>query len=479
LLLSMASSYLALVLQLASTVIIARVLTPAEIGVFAVAAVFSSVASMLRDFGVAEYMIQERDLTREKVSATLTLNIGVSWLMAGLMFFGGPLAASFYSNAGIQRAMSVMALGFVLVPFGAVTMAYLRREMNFMPQLLCNMAGATTSFLVSVSLALLGFGYMSLAWSMVAGIAATVAVSMFYRPSWFPRWPGLKGTVEIFHFSKFASLIYIVAQLGKGAPELIIGRAQGVAEVAMFSRAGGLVEMFNKLALRPVMSVCMPYFARADREGGSVSEAYLRGVAFVTGVGWPLLAFTGVAAYSAIHVVYGPQWGASVHLAQILCCACAVELVHVMSREVLLSRGCAREANNLQMGLVGLQVAGLSLAIPFGLVGAAYGVALSAAAGVVLSQRALKQAIGLCTRDMFRACRSSLALSLIAVSPAAAWALIEGVHAGNYVRFGLLGSVSTCLLWLLAVRCSAHPLKPEVDRVLHRLRTVVFRQRAV
>ena len=104
-LLSLADNYLAIVLQLASTVIIARLLTPAEVGVFAIATVFSALASSFRDFGMAEYLIQARDLNHEKIRAALTMNIMVSWAMAATLFLAAPAAAAFYREQGeIGRA---------------------------------------------------------------------------------------------------------------------------------------------------------------------------------------------------------------------------------------------------------------------------------------------------------------------------------------------------------------------------------------
>ena len=460
--LSMVDNYLGLTLQIASTVIIARVLKPNEVGVFAVAAVFASLAGNFRDFGVAEYLIQEKDLSRQKIAAALALNILTSWSMAAALYFGAPFAARFYNTAGVADVMQVQSISFLLVPFGAVTMAYFRRELNYTPILVCNLAGAIASFVVAVTLALLGFGYMSLAWSSVAGIAVTVAGSMWSRPSHFPIWPGLTDIGTVFHFSKFASWIYIVGQLGKGAPEMIIGRVRGMVDVAMFSRANGLVELFNRLLLRSVMQVCMPYFAKSDRDQGSVVDAYLKSVSYLTAVGWPFLSFVGFAAFSAIRIVYGPQWDAAIPLARILCAAGALELLSVLSREVLLACGHAKEANGLQMRQQLLVVAGLLAVIPFGLIGAAWGVFAASACGVALTQSYLSRSIGLRARDLIRACLPSAMLCLVSAAPVAAWSAIQGVSAENYIRFGVAGAVMTALAWFACIFVTGHPLGREV-----------------
>ena len=107
---SAADSYVGLVLQLASTAILSRILTPVEVGIFAIAAVFSSLASNFRDFGVAEYLIQEQALTPDKIRAAFGVNIAVSWLMGLLIFSASGLTGEFYRSPGITDVMRVQAL---------------------------------------------------------------------------------------------------------------------------------------------------------------------------------------------------------------------------------------------------------------------------------------------------------------------------------------------------------------------------------
>lgn len=467
--LSLADSYLMLVLQVASTMVIARVLTPAEIGIFAIAAVFSSLASMFRDFGVAEYMIQERELTSDKISAALALNIIVSWSMAAAMYSGSWIVADFYGNAGVGTVMRIQAIGFLLVPFGAVTMAWFRREMNFRPILICNVSGNLTAFVVSVGMALLGFGYISLACSTVASIAVTVAISIGYRPATFPRWPTLRGMAPVFNFSKYVTSMWIVGQAGKGAPELIIGRASGVVDVAMFSRANGLLEMFNRLVMRSVTHVGMPYFAQSEREDGSLAAAYVRTVSLVTAVGWTFFAFLGIAAFAAVRIVYGSQWDAAVPVAQILCIAGAVDLVHALARDALLVRGRAREGNRLQLVLVANQILGLLMIVPFGLHGAAWGYTVAAVVNMFITQGCLVRWIGLKTSDLVRACLPSFLLCVLSVAPAAVWALHQGVNVSNFLIFGLGAGGLTAVCWLAVLHAIRHPLVEELRPLKRRV----------
>lgn len=463
------NSYANLLLQIISTVIIARVLTPEQTGVFAVAAVFAALASTFRDFGVGEYLIQEKTVTVETLRAALLVNIYISWTMAVGLFTAAPFAGSFYGNSGVADVMRIQSISFLLIPFGAITVAWFRREMDFRPILIGGVASSVVGFAVSVSMALMGYGYMSLAWASVAGVAVTVLVSVLMRPAWFPRWPATKGAMRVIHFGKFASFIYVFGQAGKGAPEMIIGRAGGMAGVGMFSRAAGLVEIFNSLVLRAVMPVCLPFLAAGVRAQGSAVPALKTMIGYLTAVGWPFLLFLGLAAYPSIRLLYGSQWIEAVPTAQVLCGAAAVELMFTPSRDVLLALGKPREAATMQATIQGLRVIGLLAAIPLGLAGAAWGLLSASAGGLLFSIWFLSRHAGLAWRDLWHATRQSVLMTALPNAPAAALFLWMPPDESNYILLGIGGGAATALLWLCALWALGHPLWTEIVRMKVRL----------
>jgi O-antigen/teichoic acid export membrane protein len=459
-------SYVGAALQLVSTVVIARILTPEQTGIFAVAAVFAALASTFRDFGVGEYLIQEKSLDDDCIRAALSVNIAISWLMAALLFFLAPVAAGFYRTQGVADVMRVQSVNFLLIPFGAVTMAWFRRELDFRRIFIVNILGNVALFGVGVSMALAGFSYMSLAWASLAGVVTTVVLSLFMRPRGFPRWPGSKGVGRVLHFGKFASGIYIFGQAGRGAPELIIGRAQGMAAAGLFSRAYGLVEIFNRLVLRAVMPVCLPYFSRAIREQGTALRGFLTSISYLTAIGWTFLFFMAVCAFPVVRILYGVQWLEAVPLARLLCIVAAIELIYYPAKEALLAQGLAKQSNALQMIIQSLRVAGLLAAIPFGLPGACWGLMIGTALGAVASHRYLGQALGLRWRDTLTALWPSLVVAGLAVFPLAAWVVLMPVGESNYWQTAIVGSGVTAALWLLVVRQFSHPLWPEVGKLM-------------
>lgn len=474
---SLAESYLGVALQLISTLIIARLLTPAENGIFAVAAVLSALASALRDFGVGEYLIQEKDLTATKIRAALAANIVVSWLMASLLFLSSSAVAEFYAQPGVGEVVRIQAISFLLIPFGAVTMAYFRRQLDYRPVFFASIFANVTSFVVAIAGVLAGFSYLSLAWSTVAGVIVTVGISIFLRPKDFPAWPSFRGVREVVQFGKHATGIYLFSQIGKNAPQAVIGRVLDMASVAFFSRANGLMEIFNRLLMRSVMQVCLPYFSLAAREQQGTNVAYVKATSLLTGIGWPFFVFVAVVAHATVRLLYGPQWTESVPLAQILCVAAVLELPHFLASEVMISVGRIDQSSRLQVSMQGMRLLSLLLIFPFGVTGVCWGLVASTLGGAVISQRYLYKIIGLRVSDMFRACLPSAIVTGLSVIPISLLAFFVEQTEANYVFMFFGGALATLAAWLIALRIAGHPFWPEVCSTLALARGFVSHNR--
>ena len=288
-----AQNYGTMIFQLAASIFVARLLAPSELGIYSVSAVLVGLAQEVRAFGVPTYIIQEKELTEGRIRSAMGVAILVGWLLAGVIaLLSGP-AADFYGEPGVRGVMLVLALNFLLMPFGSVTMAYLVRNMNFVPQALGNVASAAVQCAIAVGLAFLGFSYMSLAWASVASTVVMIVVAQFYRPSHMPYRPSLREAKRVARFGVMSTSALVVGDVGQGAPDLIIGRMINMEAVALLGRANSLVQMFDKVVMNAVWRVAMPYFSLNDRDGGNVRGAFLKSVSFVTVLAWPFFLFRG------------------------------------------------------------------------------------------------------------------------------------------------------------------------------------------
>jgi O-antigen/teichoic acid export membrane protein len=457
------NNYYTIALQLIGTMIISRLLTPAEVGIYAVAAVLVAVASQLRDFGLQEYIIQAKDLSKSRIRAAFGMNILTSWSMACLFLVSSKAVGDFYHQPGISEIMRIQAINLCLVPFGAINMAYFRRELNYRPNLVAGTFSSTLSFVVATTLAFNGFGYMSLAWSAFSGVVSSVTISLYFRPADFPRWPSFKGIGEVFHFSKYAMSIYAFGQISKSAPEAVVGRVEDTTAVAYLSRANGMIEVFNRLVISPAIEICLPAFSKASHSGDGTRWGYLRATTLLTGIGWPFFIAMALLSYSAIRLLYGPQWGASVPLAQILCFVPVVQLVYWLAGEVMIAVGRIDQSNRLQIINVSLRLASLLLIFPYGLSGVCWGLLGAALIGTVVSHHFLHHVIELRFRDVMIACKPSLYTAALSSLPAIVLTTLFTQDEGNYFVMLLATGLLTVVFWLAAIKLFAHPLWSELN----------------
>lgn len=123
LVLSFAQRNITLVIGFLSSLAIVRLLTPNEIGVFSIGAVIVSFLHIVRDMGVSNYLIQEEELSTARIRSAQAIMWITSCSIATLLGLSSYWVGDFYSEPGVALTMQVLAVGFVLLPFGAVTVA--------------------------------------------------------------------------------------------------------------------------------------------------------------------------------------------------------------------------------------------------------------------------------------------------------------------------------------------------------------------
>lgn len=464
--LAILDNYASIVLQIAATIVLARLLTPQDFGTFAVAAVLSTMAGSVRHFGVPEFLLQEKQLDSALLRTAFGVSLVASASLGVLLYLLAPLVQKFYAAGDVASVLRILSIGYFLTPFAVVTTACFRRELRMAPLLAANLCGSVVSFVVGVGLASHGHGPASLAWSVTAGMAASVAVALVMKPPAIPVWPSLRGAGRILRFGRHASGVYLFGQAGTTLPDAIIGKVESVTAVAYFSRASGLVELFNRLLLQSVMPVVGPAFAQSARAQGEVRTVYLASTAHLTAVAWPLLLLTGLLSYPAIRLMYGPQWIESVTPVQVMCLGAVVSVTWHLTKDALLALGQAKACSQLQLKVHALRLAGLVAALPYGLEAACWGLIAGTVLGAGVTQHALGRATGLSFRAVVQATSLSFWVALITTLPALVLVLSIPPREDNFLAVGLGAAAMAVVAWCLAIWQLSHPLWREVVHVV-------------
>ncbi len=168
----------ATVIRFVTGIVLARLLTPAEIGVFVVALAVIMTLGALRDFGIPRYLIKEREITEAKLATVFGVSLLFGWSLAVALYLGRHAAARFYGTPELADILAVLAVTFLLLPIGQPALAMLRREQRYGQLTVNALSAALGGAATSITFAVLGFGPISMAYG------ALVAAALAYPSSW-------------------------------------------------------------------------------------------------------------------------------------------------------------------------------------------------------------------------------------------------------------------------------------------------------
>jgi O-antigen/teichoic acid export membrane protein len=462
---SVLERYLLIAIALASSMAIARLLSPAEIGLFSVSLALVGVAQVLRDFGVASYLIQAPELRSEHLRTAYGVLLLVGGTTFAALFLLAPWLAAFYDSPRMATVLRICALNFLALPFCTVSLAVLRREMRFRPLALVNVAAAAVGALASVGLALAGVGVESLAMGAVLVNLVTALGAWIARGRPRPLRPALSRWREVLGFGTQTSAAGVVTSISMDINDIAVGKILGFEPVALLSRAQGLMSMFHRDLMGAVRNVAFPAYAQAHREGRDLEPLYIASVANVTALAWPFYGFVSLFALEVLRLLYGPQWDAAAPLVPLFCAAGAIAAVASLIANLVVAMGRIGLVTAFELVMQPLRAATIVAAALW------WGTATACAAALAMALAthvpvlyALKQR---CVPNHWRALGSGLARSAgVAVAtlavPAAIAASMGFGRAAPGPGLGLLAAaVCAAVSWPIAVALLRHPMATE------------------
>jgi len=456
------TSYINTAIQFVSVMVLARILSPSEIGTFSLAAMLMSMLHVFRDFGVVQYIIQERELDRDKLRSVIGVAILLALAVGAVMLALSVPVARFYDNPALRDVMLVMALSFAISPLGSVVLGMLRREGRLKTIFYIKTFGSLCQVGAAIGLAMLGYGAISLAWSNFAGILAFGLAASFFRPKALPWLPRFRNIRDVLSFGSISSMGSLANMAGTSAPELIIGRVMNAAAVGYFSRATGLVQLFQRLIAGALAPLVLPYFSQIRREGKSLDQPYLMAVSQLTAVAWPFFAVLVLLAYPVTHALYGPQWDTSVPIARLLCIGGAIAAVGQFASQVMISSGNVRSSTLCNLIVQPVRIGAALVASQYGLMAIAGALVVAECIGLLCVSWFLRRTIGVTPGGLLRACAKSALITLCAAAgPLLVW--LEGADTTPHVWIALLlGGAGALIGWIAGLVLTRHPLANHV-----------------
>ncbi len=459
------------ILQFIGSVVIARLLTPYDVGVFAVAMAVVGLLNVLQAFGLNTYLVREPVLTGQTVSTTATLNWILAFMIAALIALVAIVGEYFFRERGVRDVLLLIALVPLIGATAFVPVTMIERENNFRVLALIRAGSTALGLVITVILALQGYRYMSFAYSQIATAIVTNATIMIVARRHLNFRPSLVGARRIVTFGVQIMATSGLTTAATRSMEIVLGRLQGLAALGLYSRASGNHNMLWDSVHGIIGRVVFVDFARHVADGGHLRERYFKVLAIVTGLLWPLFGGVAILSGPVISLIYGAAWtGAATPLA-LLCIASMVLSSVAMAAEIFV----IRHETRLQMRVVFITtISGVSLFV----LAAFHSLEAAAASRIVdalflqwLYRPHLRRMIGAQPGDFRQVYARSALATLAACGPAAALMMAWRFSPAVPVSLIGLAVMAGMVLWLLTLRWSGHFLFDELMHMLSKFRS--------
>ena len=358
-------------MQSVQTVVLARLLTPADFGLVAMVTAVTGLAQGFADVGLSEATIQRQEINHDQVSALFWINVAVGLALMLATMALGPVLAWFYREPRLTYIALLMSLTFVIAGSRVQPDAILKRQMRFRSLAIRDIAASASGVAAAVITALLGGGY----WALVAfplTASLTQVTLSWLMVNWKPSLPR-RGTKvrSLVAFGGNVAISYFIYNVNRSADSVLIGWYWGAGPLGLYSKALNLLMLPLRQLAAPVSAVVIPAFSRTQDDPERFARYYLRAMNLTTWVVAPIFGFLFVAAQPVITLVLGSQWQKAAPVFQILATCALAQLMLDSTLWLFVSRGQSARLLKLLLIISPVLIGGFAVGLPFGIKGVA------------------------------------------------------------------------------------------------------------
>jgi O-antigen/teichoic acid export membrane protein len=458
------------VLQSISTVVLARLLTPADYGLVAMVVAITGIGQAFADLGLSEATIQRPEINHDQVSALFWVNVGIGLALMLVTMGLAPVFAWFYREPRLKDIALVVSFTFLIGGLRVQHSALLKRQMRFVSLAIRDVASWFIGVPVAILMAWRGAGY----WAIVA-LPLTVNFTQMTLSWLMVRWiPGLprRGT-EIRSLVTFGGKVaasYLINYVNRSTDSVLIGWYWGAGPLGLYSRACNLLMLPIRQLIPPADSVVVPAFSRVQDDPERFARYFLRSANLMVWITAPLFGFLFVAAEPVIILTLGKKWLEAAPVFQILVIAALGQLLLHLTTWLFVSRGQSGQLLRLFLIISPVIIGSFAIGLPFGI----KGVALSGSLGLVAILfwvlkyafrgtnltlqrlgRAILPPVALCLAGIFSA---ELSLRLLAPRAIVSQLLVVGL--GFAVAYSLSALIPAVREEIVSLRALCAELRP-------------------
>lgn len=301
------------------TVLLARLLTPEDFGLVGMILVFTGFVALFGELGFGAALIQRNEVNEKHFSSIFWVNLGMGAVLTVLLFIAAPLIAAFFREPSLTSLMKVGSFNFLIVSLGLVQKAILERNMQFRLMAFVEITAVLLGGSIAVVLALTGYGVWSLIWQLLLTSIITV-VALWLVSKWRPQLIFNRRAIsDLWGFSSHLLGFNAFNYWARNADNLLIGRFIGPAGLGIYTRAYTTMLLPLSQVTNVFGRVMFPALSKVQHDKERVKFIYLRAIAVIALVTFPMMLGLFVVADHFVLALYGPNWSEVIPVLRILC----------------------------------------------------------------------------------------------------------------------------------------------------------------
>ena len=362
--------------QFLLSIVIARLITPAEYGLIAMLAIFMAVAQTFIDSGFGSALIQKKDRDETDYSTVFYFNILVSVVLYGILFLCAPLIAGFYKQPLLTEVTRWVGLNLIFSSFSIVQRTRLSIELNFKVQTKASLASVVISGAIGIYTAYQGWGVWAL---VVQSLSNNLLSTLFLwiAAKWRPAIVfSMNSFKRLFSFGSKLLVSALMHTVYLNLYSLVIGKVYNAMDVGYYNRAYTISQYPSTNIVSVICRVIYPVQCEHQHDQTWLEETFLKYLRLSCFVVFPLMVLLAGIAKPLVLLVLTARWLPSAELISILSLAYMWYPVMVINNQMLNVKGRSDLFLRAEIIKKIVAVAILAVTLPFGLRWLCYGVLL-------------------------------------------------------------------------------------------------------
>ncbi len=390
------------IISFGATVILARILNPADFGLFALAMVMIDGFGIFKSLGFDSALVRRKDDIDKACNTAFFLIPAMGMILFFTLFFAAPYVAKSFGNPSVTNVVRVLGIIFVISCFGKVPQTVLYRDMKFKFKSIAEMSAAFIYSATAVVLALNKFGVWSLVIAYVLKTLIQVAIEWYFS-KWKPKFEFDKTIAwDMFHFGKYVLASGLVLFLYNNLDNLVIGRILGVTMLGYYAISMNVATFLSTYFLGKVGMIMYPGYSKIQDNEEDVKRVMLKIVGYISIVAFPFALFIFIFAPDILRIVFGEKWLPAVDILRILALVGLIRSIESAIWPIFLAKGKSKV--DFQIGaaqVIIFFILVIPFALKFKLIGVGLALLVSTSISFYISLIRIKRIINLNLRKLF------------------------------------------------------------------------------